>query len=317
MGLELQLSPVTPALLQPSLAGKGAGLGVSGLGLEHPHGAGGGVLCLEGCRALLGAAGRSRVPWSQGCAGTPRPPDNRPPFPNPPGTARPRDATGAEPGDPQRAKSLLAPSAGARGARWDPPAALPRRGEGGSAPQHRRQLLAGCPSAVIWSSDIRAGTQPRSLSAQTPKQLSQLPSLVVFPCNVSPGSLPMTSLLHIPSPGRAEGTAGTPRISRAHYTHGLITARAAGDLPGLEGRAEGVEGEKFPWLCCVFPAEQGEPRYHMADINTPQLRGVPAPGARGGAALPRRGRRGVCQSLLPRSDMSEIWNRSSKKKKRL
>lgn len=76
------------------------------------------MLGLEGCRALLGAAGRSRVPWSQGCAGTPRLFDNRPPFPNPPGTAW------AEPGDPHGAKSLLASSAGAQGARWDPPSPL-------------------------------------------------------------------------------------------------------------------------------------------------------------------------------------------------
>lgn len=227
MGLEPQLSPVTPVLLQPSLAGsslrqeKELGWGVR---TGAPTWGRRWVLGLEGCRALLGAAGRSRVPWSQGCAGTPRLSDNRPPFPNPPGTAQPRDATWAEPGDPHRAKSLLLllrelrePGGIPQPLRWHQLGQGKGRA-GSAAPQHRRQLHAGCPSAVIWSSDIRAGTQPRSLCTQTPKQLSQLPSLVVFPCNVSPGSLPMTSLLHIPSPGRAEGTAGTPRISRALYT---------------------------------------------------------------------------------------------------
>lgn len=146
--------------------------------------------------------------------------DNRPPFPNPSGTAQPCDAARAEPGDPHRAKSLLfrlRELGEPGGTPWHPLGQGTGRA-GSAAPQHRRQLRAGCPSAVIRSSDIRAATQPLSPSAQTPKQLRQLPSLVVFPCNVSPGSLPMTSLLHIPSPGRAEGTAGTPRISRAHYT---------------------------------------------------------------------------------------------------
>lgn len=242
-----------------------------------------------------GCPGARAVPAHPGCSITARPSQTR------------RARHGPSPGIHTEQSPSSLPLRELREPGGTPPApspALPWQGKGragSAAPQHRRQLHAGCPSAVIWSSDIRAGTQPRSLSAQTPKQLSQLPSLVVFPCNVSPGSLPMTSVLHIPSPGRAEGTAGTPRISRAHYTHSLITARAAGDLPGLEGCAEGVEGKKFPWLCCVFPAEQGEPRYHMADINIPQLRRVPAPGTRGGAALPRRGRRGLCQSLLPQT----------------
>lgn len=124
--MELQLSPVTPALLQPSLAGEAAGLGVSEPGPEHPRGAGGGVPALEGCRALLGAAGTSRVPWSQGRAGTPRLLDNRPPFPKPPGTAQPRDATRAEPGDPRGAKSLLAFVCGSSGCPVGPPS--PRAG---------------------------------------------------------------------------------------------------------------------------------------------------------------------------------------------
>lgn len=169
------------------------------------------------CWARLGEAG---CPGARAVPAHPGSLDNRPPFPNPPGTAQPRDATSAEPGDPNRAKSLLLRLRELRDPQPRAESALASlgQGKGSAAPQQRRQLHAGCPSAVICSSDIRAGTRPRSLSAQTPKQLSQLPSLVVFPCNVSPGSLPMTSLLHIPSPGRAEGTAGTPRISRAHYT---------------------------------------------------------------------------------------------------
>lgn len=122
-----------------------------------------------------------------------------------------------------RSKVPPVPSAGAPGARWDPPSAgsalaVARAGQGQRAGSAARSIGGSCTLGVrlfIWSSDTRAGTQPRSLSAQTPKQLSQLPRLLVFPCNVSPGSLPMTRLLHIPSPGRAEGTAGTPRISRA------------------------------------------------------------------------------------------------------
>lgn len=272
-GCSCSSSPVTPALLQPSFAGssprqeKEPGSGCQDRDRSSHVEQEVGVLGSEGCWVRR-AAGRSwaRLP-AAGCPGaravpgTPRLLDNRPPFPKPPGTARPSHA---EPGDPRRAKSLLARSAGAQGgpagSPSQPEAALPRQGEGragSAAPQHRRQLHAGCPSAVIWSSDIRAGTRPRSLSAQTPKQLSRLPNLVVFPCNVSPGSLPMTSLLHIPSPGRAEGTAGTPRISRAHYAHSLITARAAGDLPGLEGRAEGVEEKKVPMVMLCFPCRAG------------------------------------------------------------
>lgn len=192
---------------------------------------------LEGCRALLGAAGGAGCPGARVSRHT-RLLDNRPSQPR---RARLSPATphGPSPGI-HTEQSPSCSVCGSSGSPVRPPApslALPWQGKGragSAAPQHRRQLHAGCPSAVIWSSDIRAGTQPRSLSAQTPKQLSQLPSLLVFPCNVSPGSLPMTSLLHIPSPGRAEGTAGTPRFSRAHYTQ-FNHCEGCGRLAGIRG----------------------------------------------------------------------------------
>lgn len=137
-----------------------------------------------GCRARR-AAGHSRarlrgagcpgaraVPTHPGCSITALP------FPNPPGTAQPRDATWAEPEDPHRAKSLPLPLREPPGTP-SPEPALPwhRAGQGkgragSAAPQHRRQLQAGCPSAVIWSSDIRAGTQPRSLCPRRPQNSS-------------------------------------------------------------------------------------------------------------------------------------------------
>lgn len=78
---------------------------------------------------------------------------------------------------------------------------------------------SGCPSVVIWSRDTRAGTQAHSPSAQRPQNSKASCQVwVVFPRNASPGSLPMTRLLRIPTPARAEGTGGTPRICRAHHT---------------------------------------------------------------------------------------------------
>lgn len=186
---------------------------------------------------MLGEAG---CPWARAVPGTPRLIDNCPHTlpkaaghsPAQPGCNRHVDADRAL-RTPRGAKSLRcgAPSwlrllehgwlgADPQLGAGSPPPGFSRSGEATAMPkalplslawQLRTQSPKG-PSAVIWSYDIRAGTQACSLSAQRPQNSKAGCQVwVVFPCNVSPGMLPMTSLLHIPSPGRAEGAAGTPR----------------------------------------------------------------------------------------------------------
>lgn len=156
------------------------------------------------------------------------------PFPKPQaqrGTARLPLPRGPSPWILRGAKSLRAAPCSPRSVCWSPasslrtlapplPPALP-----GSFARQLPTQRPGCPGAAVWSQDIRAGTEARSLSEQRPQNSSaSCQAWDVFPCNVSRGRLPMTRLLDIPSPGRAGGTAGAPGFAEL-ITPSLITAR--------------------------------------------------------------------------------------------
>lgn len=179
---------------------------------EHPHGAGAAFGGLQGCSwARLHKQGALEPGL---CRHTPA----RSIIARPSQTRRARLSPATPPAPSPGIPTEQSPSSSGNPGIPSPALNLPWRFIPG---RMKAALPAASPAAARWVSQLgylQLRHTSRDTASQTPKQLSQLPSLVVFPCNVSPGSLPMTSLLHIPSPGRAEGTAGTPRISRAHYT---------------------------------------------------------------------------------------------------
>lgn len=90
--------------LQPSLARKRSWARGARTGTGAPTR---GRSCLwRAAGLLLGAAAQAGCPGARAVPAHPGSLHYRPPIPNPPGTAQPRDATSAEPGDPHGAKSL-------------------------------------------------------------------------------------------------------------------------------------------------------------------------------------------------------------------
>lgn len=200
------------------------------------------------------------MPRGQGCAGTPRLLDKRPSRTR---RARLSPATphGPSPGI-HTEQSPSCPVCGSSGSPVGSPRGrlCPGSGSGRAraeswqrCPQHWRQLHAGCPFIYLELRHPSRDTASIPVCAD-PKTAQPAAKAACFSLQREPREPPDDKAVTHPLARQGRGNCWDTQDFQSSLN---AVQSLRGFLPGLEGRAEGVEEKEFPWLCCVFMVSHG------------------------------------------------------------